>query len=196
MPASCPSRAGPGRFPLAPDARPRQNALMAQIPDMTSDCQSCAALCCIALAFDAGDEFAIDKPAGLPCPNLDGALGCQHYAHLEAEGFRGCVTYECRGAGQRVTQELFEGDSWANSPAITAPMLEAFAAMRRVHDGIDLLIAAERLDLPPSFEAERQALLEAYAPDEGWTRETLAAFATGDAPRRLAAFLPRLREFV
>lgn len=169
---------------------------MAHIPDMTSDCANCAALCCIALAFDAGEDFAIDKPAGLPCPNLDGGLGCKHYGHLEAEGFKGCVIYECRGAGQRVTQELFDGDTWANTPAITAPMLDAFAAMRRVHDGIELLLVAERLDLPDSYEAEREALLEAYAPDDGWTEDSLAAFVKSDAPQRLATFLPKLRDFV
>ena len=169
---------------------------MTRIPDMTSDCANCAALCCIALAFDEGEDFAMDKPAGLPCPNLDAALGCQHYGHLEAEGFRGCVIYECHGAGQRVTQEVFGGQTWRENPAITGPMLEAFATMRRIHDGIELLTVSERLDLPDSYEAEREALLALYAPEADWTEESLAAFAQSDAPRRLAAFLPRLREFV
>lgn len=169
---------------------------MALIPDMTSDCANCSALCCIALAFDAGEDFAIDKPAGLPCPNLNGKLGCSHYNHLEDAGFPGCVAYECRGAGQRVTQEVFKGDTWARTPDITQPMLAAFATMRQIHDGIELLLVAERLDLPDSFEAEREALLDLYAPDEGWTEEQLSAFAASEAPARLKAFLPRLRDFV
>lgn len=169
---------------------------MALIPDMTSDCPNCAALCCIALAFDEGEDFALDKPAGLPCPNLGPDLGCTLYNRLEAEGFRGCVRYECRGAGQRVTQEIFAGDNWRDSPAITRPMLDAFAAMRRVHDGIELLLAAARLDLPASYEAERRALLDLYAPDDGWSEDRLSAFATSGAATRLAAFLPRLRDFV
>lgn len=169
---------------------------MAAIPDMTSDCTSCAALCCIALAFDEGDDFAIDKPAGLPCPNLDPHLGCSVYNQLEQEGFKGCVVYECHGAGQRVTQELFKGDTWRNSPEITQPMMEAFASMRRVHDGIELLLAAERLDLPAALEAEREDLLEHYAPEDGWTLEELDTFGQSSAPKRLAAFLPQLRDFV
>lgn len=169
---------------------------MAHIPEMESDCQSCAALCCIALAFDEGEDFAFDKPAGLPCPNLDENLACQHYNHLEEAGFPGCVRYECRGAGQRVTQEVFDGDTWRATPAITGPMLEAFATMRRIHDGIELLLVAERLDLPDSYEEEREILLELYAPEETWTEDSLAAFATSEAPGRLAKFLPRLRDFV
>jgi len=168
---------------------------MSQIPDLEPDCASCAALCCMALAFDKGEDFAIDKPAGLPCPNLESDLSCALYSRLDAEGFPGCTRYDCRGAGQRVTQELFEGRGWHDEPALAAPMIAAFSSMRKVHDGIELLLAAGRLDLPASLEAEREDLAEAYArPD--WTLESLAAFATSEAPARLAAFLPRLRDWV
>lgn len=168
---------------------------MPMLPDLRSDCASCAALCCMALAFDEGEDFAIDKPAGLPCPNLDAEMGCSLYGRLEAEGFKGCARYECHGAGQRVTQELFEGRDWRSAPDLAQPMIAAFAAMRKVHDGLELLVTAGRLDLPASLEAEREDLLEAYLPAE-WTEASLAGFAEGDAPARLAAFLPRLRDWV
>ncbi|GGD34435.1 hypothetical protein [Sinisalibacter lacisalsi] len=168
---------------------------MSQIPDLTPDCDACAALCCMALAFDAGEDFAIDKPAGLPCPNLEADLGCALYTRLEDAGFSGCARYDCHGAGQRVTQELFDGRDWRAEPALAKPMISAFANMRKVHDGIELLLAAGRLDLPAPLEEEREDLLEAYArPD--WTENSLAAFPASDAPARLAAFLPRLRDWV
>ncbi|RME17546.1 MAG: hypothetical protein D6801_03205 [Alphaproteobacteria bacterium] len=165
------------------------------LPELRSDCSACAALCCMALAFDAGDDFAIDKPAGLPCPNLDEAMGCRLYGRLEAEGFAGCARYECAGAGQRVSQELFEGADWRTDPALAAPMIEAFAAMRKVHEGLELLVAAGRLDLPEPLERERRAILAAYLP-ESWSLEALRAFVSGGAPTRLAAFLPKLRDWV
>jgi hypothetical protein len=168
---------------------------MSQLPDLTADCSACAALCCMALAFDAGEAFAIDKPAGLPCPNLDADLGCGLYTRLEAEGFAGCAGYDCRGAGQRVTQELFDGRNWRDDPSLAKPMIAAFANMRKLHDGIELLLAAGRLDLPASLEAEREDLLEAYAGSD-WTQDSLTAFLVSDAPARLAAFLPRLRDWV
>ena len=168
---------------------------MSELPDLTSDCRNCAALCCMALAFDTGKDFAIDKPAGLPCPNLDADLGCSLYGRLEAEGFGGCVRYECKGAGQRVTQALFAGRTWRDAPELAQPMIAAFAAMRQVHDGIELLETAGSLDLPASLEAERGALLRSFLP-AAWTEESLAAFATSGAPARLRRFLPRLRDWV
>ncbi len=169
---------------------------MTMLPDLTSDCSACTALCCMALAFDEGEDFAFDKPAGLPCPNLTADFGCQLYGYLEAEGFRGCVRYECHGAGQRVSQELFPGENWREDPSLARPMITAFAAMRKVHEALELLSAAARLELPLSLEAERDALIEAYAPEEGWTAESLADFVASDMPARLAAFLPRLRDWV
>lgn len=166
------------------------------LPDFTPDCSACAALCCFALAFDDGDDFAIDKPAGLPCPNLDADLGCTLYDRLDSAGFGGCARYDCRGAGQRVTQEVFEGRNWRDEPALAEPMIAAFSAMRKVHDGLELLLAAERLDLPDPLEAIRDDLLEAYAPDGDWSEARLAAFIASDAPARLAAFLPKLRDWV
>ncbi|MCB1339392.1 MAG: hypothetical protein KDK10_18705 [Maritimibacter sp.] len=168
---------------------------MSDLPELASDCAACAALCCMALAFDAGDSFGFDKPAGLPCPNLDAELGCSIYGRLEAEGFAGCASYECKGAGQRVTQDLFAGRDWRSEPDLAQPMIAAFAAMRLVHDGIELLETARWLDLPPALEAERQALLRSYLPP-AWTEDSLAAFATSGAPVRLKAFLPRLRDWV
>lgn len=149
----------------------------------------------MALAFDAGETFAIDKPAGLPCPNLDAGMGCSLYGRLEAEGFKGCASYECQGAGQRVTQELFAGRDWRREPVLAEPMIAAFAAMRKVHEGLELLLAAGRLELPASLEAARQDLLALHLPEE-WTEASLAAFLVSDAPSRLRAFLPALRDWV
>lgn len=168
---------------------------MPELPELRADCATCAALCCMALAFDAGDDFAIDKPAGLPCPNLAADYSCSLYGRLEQEGFRGCARYECLGAGQRVTQELFGGQGWREAPELAGPMIAAFSALRQVHEALELLDAARRLDLPASLEAERAALIAAYLP-EAWTEESLAAFVAGPVPARLAAFLPLLRDWV
>ncbi|PIE06501.1 MAG: hypothetical protein CSA74_12180 [Rhodobacterales bacterium] len=168
---------------------------MQDLPDLSSDCASCAALCCLALAFDAGEDFAFGKPAGLPCPNLDRTLGCTIHESLEDKGFAGCTRYDCNGAGQRVVQELFGGKSWRTHPGLTAEMIAAFAAMRQVHDAIELLDTAGGLDLPAPLEAERQSLLRACLPAE-WTLTGLLAFADSGPPARLRAFLPRLREWV
>lgn len=169
---------------------------MRNLPDLAPDCAACTGLCCMALAFDKGEDFAIDKPAGLPCPNLAADFSCAIFDDLRAQGFAGCARYSCLGAGQRVSQELFAGHDWRREPALARPMIAAFAAMRQVHEGLELLAVTQRLDLPASLAAERDALMAAYAPPDGWHEDSLARFAQSDTSARLAAFLPGLRDFV
>ncbi|MBY6152926.1 hypothetical protein KUV47_06855 [Vannielia litorea] len=166
---------------------------MTQLPDLTPDCSRCAALCCMALAFDAGEDFAIDKPAGLPCPKLDRHL-CSIYEDLEEEGFSGCARYTCNGAGQRVTQEVFKGKSWQDVPELATPMSEALRQMKSVHEALELLGMAENLGLEDDDELARDALVTALSPEDGFTPESLAA--TGETVKRVPAFLATLRDYI
>ncbi|SFI10211.1 hypothetical protein [Albimonas pacifica] len=159
------------------------------------DCPRCAALCCVALAFDRSDLFAFDKPAGEPCRHLAGHA-CTIHDRLSEAGFGGCVRYDCLGAGQATVQEVFGGRSWRDDPALLAPMMEAFRALRRIRDLAQLLDAAAGLPLPPRTAARRTSLAAALAPPEGWTREALAAFDAGPLPAEIAAFLRTLRDAV
>jgi hypothetical protein len=115
-------------------------------PSLKADCQNCIALCCMALAFDKGAMFAIDKQAGTACPHLGKDHRCVIHSNLKAKGFQGCINYDCEGAGQRVSA-MFSGHSWQDNPALLMPMLEAFHAMRQVHQRLVLLAAAENLPL-------------------------------------------------
>ncbi len=162
--------------------------------DFTSDCKSCAALCCVALAFDKGEMFAFDKPAGVPCKHLNGPL-CGIHAKLESEGLKGCVRYQCDGAGQRVVQEVFSGQSWQDTPALLPPMLEAFAQMRQVHGLLLLLTSAKALPLPEAQLAELKTLTAQLSP-EVWTPESLVAFERSNLPKTARAFLRSLKAFL
>ena len=64
-------------------APPTDNAAMSDHPgtrrldprsDLRADCERCVGLCCVAPAFSASADFAIDKAAGRPCPNLPAGL--------------------------------------------------------------------------------------------------------------------------
>ncbi|GIJ43895.1 hypothetical protein Val02_07810 [Virgisporangium aliadipatigenens] len=79
------------------------------------------------LAFQASADFAIDKPAGTPCVNLLPDSRCGIHDRLRENGFAGCVTYDCFGAGQRVTQETFGG-----RPA--PGMFAALEVVRQLHE--------------------------------------------------------------
>ncbi|MGG7567218.1 hypothetical protein ACQ5SO_13780 [Rhodovulum sp. DZ06] len=156
---------------------------------LVPDCSACAALCCVALAFDKGERFGFDKPAGTPCPNLSRHL-CSIHERLEHEGFSGCAAYGCGGAGQRVVQELFAGTSWRDDPALLAPMIDAFAGMRAVQARVELLVAAARLPLLEAEEAARRHALAALAPG---ALPGVDGFGVSDLAREIDGFIRSLR---
>lgn len=99
---------------------------------LVADCSRCFALCCTALPFARSADFALDKPAGTPCVNLAADYRCRIHRDLLAEGFQGCVTFDCFGAGQHVSQGTFGGASWRNRDA--PAMFAAFEVMRQLHE--------------------------------------------------------------
>ncbi len=150
---------------------------MAQTDILKTDCAQCAALCCLALAFDKGGDFAFDKNPGEPCRNLSG-LRCKVHDRLTENGLSGCVAYDCLGAGNRVVQEVFGGRSWQDEPRLTRLMMEAFSGMREVHIRIDLLREAAHPPLAPQLEATRRAFLDRLEQNR-WNSNELNAFEVG-----------------
>ena len=165
-------------------------------PDLTPDCSKCAALCCMALPFDEGDQFAADKPGGVACTHLRAGHTCSIHSDLAARGYLGCVAYDCRGAGQRVVQEVFDGRSWQQDAALIAPMSDSFFVMRQIHELHDLLGTARRLPLTGEQRASCDALSAALEPPEGWSRDTLADLDLDAARRDVTGFLKGLRGLV
>lgn len=162
---------------------------MPDLPELTPDCSACAALCCVGLAFDKGEDFAIDKPAGTPCPKLRRHL-CSIHEDLDTEGFSGCVRFQCDGAGQR-TVALFDGASWQDDQALLGPMLDTFRHLRRIHELIGLLDTAGKLPLDPHENQRRLGLLSALTSPE-MTRAGAEALATGPLPGEIRSFLRSL----
>ncbi len=157
-----------------------------------ADCSRCAALCCVAFAFDRSEEFGHDKPADTACIHLERDHRCRIHADLAARGYGGCVRFDCLGAGQRVTQDVFGGGDWQARPELLAPMSAAFRAMRRIHQLLQLLDAAHALALAAATEAERRRLIDLLDPDEGWTQDRLAGFERGTLSDEVGAFLRAL----
>jgi hypothetical protein len=101
---------------------------------LRADCSRCAALCCVAPAFAASADFAVDKPAGQPCIHLQGDFRCEIHARLPERGFPGCTVFDCFGAGQQVTQVTFGGRNWRDAPQIAGPMFAVLPVMRQLHE--------------------------------------------------------------
>ncbi|QYA46042.1 pentapeptide repeat-containing protein (plasmid) [Macrococcoides bohemicum] len=101
----------------------------------TSDCSKCFALCCVALPYGKSADFPCDKPSGIPCQNLNDNYLCSIHNDLREKGFNGCVTFECFGAGQHVSQNIFNNISWKNNE-IKDEMFTVFPIVHQINEMI------------------------------------------------------------
>ncbi len=163
---------------------------------LEADCKNCAALCCVSLAFDKSDLFAIDKANGQVCPNLGDKGRCAIHKNLPQQGFLGCVHYTCNGAGQRVVQQVFGGQSWQDDKALLAPMMGAFQIMSRIHELLLLLKAAEKLDLPDEEKQQLISFQSRLNPDQSWTAHGLREFQIEAIEQQVGRYLKSLSQFI
>ncbi|MEG0579837.1 MAG: pentapeptide repeat-containing protein, partial [Niameybacter sp.] len=58
---------------------------------------------------------------------------CAIHQELGAKGLKGCMAYDCFGAGQQVAQVTYQGESWKGTPH-GKEMYEVFLQMRKLHE--------------------------------------------------------------
>lgn len=142
---------------------------------LEADCSQCFGLCCVALPFARSADFPVDKPGGEPCRNLLADHRCGIHDRLLEGGWRGCVTFDCFGAGQQVSQVTFGGVSWREAPATAPTMYAVLPVMRQLHEMLAHL--RDALALEPD-EATRHGLTavadEVSAATDGTPDELLA----------------------
>jgi len=144
----------------------------------------------MALAFDRSSLFALDKPAGQACPNLDKCGACTIHDTRAERGYGGCIAFDCQGAGQRTTALFAARGSWMQDPLLIEPISRAFGQLLRVHEHLSLLEVAETLNLS---RAEREVLagLRTALEEAGIDGGAIAA-----AQSRIDAFLIGLKGHV
>jgi uncharacterized protein YjbI with pentapeptide repeats len=144
---------------------------------LRADCANCVGLCCVALAFAKSADFAIDKDTGEPCTNLQHDFRCGIHPVLRQRGFKGCTVFDCFGAGQKVTQLTFAGESWREAPDSGQLMFAVFPIVRELHELLWYLNEAAAM---PQTRPIREELLEAYAETERLTTEPAEAILAID----------------
>ncbi|TFV66912.1 UNVERIFIED_ORG: pentapeptide repeat-containing protein [Bacillus sp. AZ43] len=159
---------------------------------LRADCSRCAGLCCVAPAFAASADFAIDKPAGAACPNLREDFRCGIHAELRERGFPGCSVFDCFGAGQRITQQTFAGRSWRDAPELAAEQFAVLPVVRQLHEALWYLVEAETL-VPAGDARALRVETERLA---GGTPAELAALDVVAHRGRVGALLSRVSEAV
>jgi hypothetical protein len=131
-----------------------ENEEHSQTPDsrnlsrLRADCGECFGLCCVALYFSASEGFPTDKEPGQACPNLQPDFRCCVHESLKQRGLKGCLAFDCFGAGQQVAQVSFGGRDWRKVPESATQMFEVFLIMRQFHEMLWYL--TEALALQPA----------------------------------------------
>jgi len=163
---------------------------------LRADCARCFALCCVAPAFSASADFAIDKPASQPCPHLASDFRCAIHDRLRPQGFPGCAVYDCFGAGQKVAQVTFGGQDWRRAPQTAPRMFAVFTVMRQLHELLWYL--AEALTLRSAGPLQNE-LRRAFDETERLTRQDADALVALDVAAHregVNALLRRTSELV
>jgi hypothetical protein len=176
----------PNRPPPLVDARARLRA----------DCSRCAGLCCVAPAFAASADFAIDKPAGTPCPNLRDDFRCGIHAQLRERGFPGCEVFDCFGAGQQLTQVTFGGRSWRETPELAAAQFAALPVMRQLHEMLWYLTEALTLPAAEPLHPEVRDALGRAEELTGAGAEELVGIDVGAVRAEAGELLGRVSDLV
>ncbi|MET8233876.1 pentapeptide repeat-containing protein [Micromonospora sp. NPDC005298] len=156
---------------------------------LRADCGRCFGLCCVVPAFARSADFAIDKPAGRPCPNLGADHRCGIHTELRQRGFPGCTVFDCFGAGQQVAQVTFGGRDWRDAPETLPAMAEAFTVLRPLHELLWYLTEAVASRPPAGLRAD---LERAHAEIEALTAGDLARLRLVDVDERRERINPLL----
>ncbi|MBP3951668.1 pentapeptide repeat-containing protein [Bacillus suaedae] len=101
---------------------------------LKSDCSHCFGLCCVALPYGKSADFPFNKDGGVPCRNLCSNNLCSLHDQLREKGFRGCVSYECFGAGQHVSQFIYHGQDWREDIKQAEEMFAVFPLVQQLHE--------------------------------------------------------------
>lgn len=114
------------------------------VKDLKIQCDQCLGLCCRALYFSKIDGFPEDKTAGRACSYLCPDSACSIYSQLKEKHLKGCMIYDCFGAGQHMS-------TWLRQQHTSIPnimddsMMDAFYKLMNLHQQLWYLKQAQEL---------------------------------------------------
>jgi uncharacterized protein YjbI with pentapeptide repeats len=115
------------------------------LEELTIDCSNCSGLCCTALFFSKIDGFPENKAAGKPCVNLQSDFRCKIHKDLMKCKMRGCLSYDCFGAGQKVTQIIYNKSNWITEPLKSQQIFDVFLIVFQLHQILYFLVEAKTI---------------------------------------------------
>ncbi|SDI08270.1 pentapeptide repeat-containing protein [Desulfosporosinus hippei] len=164
--------------------------------NLIADCEKCFGLCCVALYFAASEGFPNDKDAGQPCINLQRDFHCSIHQSLREKGMKGCMAFDCFGAGQKVAQVSFLGLDWRKKPESAKQMFDVFLIMRQLHELLWYLSEALTLEPTRTIHKELQAMLDQTELVTGLSPEALLKIDVAAQRAEVNALLLKTSELV
>lgn len=123
------------------------------------ECSKCSGLCCTALYCTKTDGFPEDKAAGVPCVNLMPDFRCAIHSQLKKKQMRGCLAYDCFGAGQAVTQMYPHGKNWKENPKQAEEIFNVYLYVLQLHQMLWYLTDAFSATLEIQVKKDIEALI-------------------------------------
>lgn len=128
--------------------------------ELKCHCENCFGLCCTALFFSACDGFPQNKDAGKPCINLKQDFTCSIHNTLFKKRLKGCISYECFGAGQKIAQKTFNKISWRKDPQSASKMFDTFLIIRQIHEMLLYLVQSYTLEKNNKIKSKIESLID------------------------------------
>lgn len=148
--------------------------------DLVADCSRCFGLCCVLLPFHRDSGFAVSKEGGHACHHLQADDRCGIHDTLRDDGWPGCASFDCFGAGQHVSQVTYGGVSWRDHDDL-GEMAAVLSVVRQLHEMLAHLT---------------EVLRRSPADDAAAMRAELLALTHADPPTLLRADLDAVRRRV
>lgn len=118
----------------------KKNSYSDLYEELSIDCKNCSGLCCVALYCSKSEGFPADKVSGKPCQNLMQDFRCSIHEDLVQSKMKGCLAYDCFGAGQKVTQNIYLGENWMTSPELAKQVYDVFLIVFQLHQMLWYLV--------------------------------------------------------
>jgi len=125
----------------------------------SANCEACFGICCVALPYAKSADFAFDKGGGQPCRHLQSDYRCGIHTQLRNKGFKGCTVYECYGAGQKVSQQLYSGNDWRHSDQ-AEEMFQVFPVVQQLHEMLYYLHESLMIEEAESLHMDIKQIME------------------------------------
>ncbi len=163
---------------------------------LKADCDNCFGLCCVGLYFSATDGFPADKAAGQPCINLRPDFSCDVHSELLVRGLKGCLAFDCLGAGQKVSQVTFAGRDWRQASDVAVNMFEAFVIMRHLYELLWYLTEAMTFEAASPDHGELAAALAETERFTNLSSQALMGLDLANHREKVNALLRQMSELV